>query len=84
MVKCAFGRFLGPALIRAKIGVKVIFNSASGGNAMSHSGSGQEALASSQRYLNTDGSHKAKTFSLLGTKFNRTLVPLVWTARRCK
>lgn len=79
------GVFWDPALIRAKIGVKVIFNSASGGNAVSHSVSGQEVLGSSQQQMNRDGSHKAKTFSLLGTKFlkkkkekkkTQTLVPL--------
>lgn len=64
-----FRAFLGPALICANIGVKVIFNSASGGNAMSHSVSGQEVLGCSQQCLNTDGSHEAETFSLLGTKF---------------
>lgn len=36
---------------------------------MSHSVSGQEELGSSQQCLNTDGSHKAKTFSLPETKF---------------
>lgn len=62
------GVFWDPALIRAKIGVKVIFNSASGGNAVSHSVSGQEVLGSSQLHMNTDGSHKAKTFSTSGNK----------------
>lgn len=60
-----FRAFLGPALVCAKIGVKVIFNSVSGSNAMSHSVSGQEVLGSSQQRLNINGSHKAKTFSLL-------------------
>lgn len=68
-----FRAFLGPAFICAKIGVKVIFNSASGGNAMSHSVSGQEVPGSSQPRLNKDRAHKAKTFPLLETKFLKNL-----------